>query len=246
MPGRLDEDWPRGSRASRRRDAPLGARTTYRVGGRAACWWRRQTKGRWRHVTRLSSVGRFGPGTRDRQGLQHARVGCGVPRARDRLGGEFEAVEIDRESTVRAGGAVGLQALARQTAASRPHRIRVGGRDSGLDRGSGPDERRGTRLADGGCSHAGPYLRSRVGFGTSPVTSPSSRPATAGAPSDVTEVVVRGRARSLRVRAGRSRSRRSARSSGGASRTSPGDSTPARCSRTPRATRPAGSSTPPV
>lgn len=100
------------------RDAPLGARTTYRVGGTAAllveatdvevlaaC-----------HLA-IATAGSEVPVVVIGKGSNMLVADRGFPGLAISLGGDFETVEIDA-TVVRAGGAVGMQSLARQTAAS--------------------------------------------------------------------------------------------------------------------------------
>ncbi len=100
------------------RDAPLGARTTYRVGGPAALLVEatREEDLRTCHDA-LAAAGDPVPVLVIGRGSNMLVADAGFPGLVIALGGEFEAVDIDRElALVRAGGAVGLQALARETA----------------------------------------------------------------------------------------------------------------------------------
>ncbi|MGO9341996.1 MAG: UDP-N-acetylmuramate dehydrogenase [Acidimicrobiales bacterium] len=109
-----------GTRATR--DAPLGARTTYRVGGRAALLVEAADEADLRAChDALAAAGGTAGGTVPvlviGRGSNMLVADAGFPGLVIALGGEFEAVEIDRNAAkVRAGGAVGLQALARETA----------------------------------------------------------------------------------------------------------------------------------
>jgi UDP-N-acetylmuramate dehydrogenase len=103
-----------GARAQR--DAPIGPMTTYRVGGRAALLVRADEVADLALVARAVAAG----------GLPVLVVGRGSNLlVSDRgfaglalvLGPQFDAIEIDG-TTVRAGGATALPALARQTAAA--------------------------------------------------------------------------------------------------------------------------------
>jgi UDP-N-acetylmuramate dehydrogenase len=100
------------------RDAPLGARTTYRVGGPAALFV--EAAGEEDLMAchdALASAGEPVPVLVIGRGSNMLVADAGFPGLVIVLGGEFEAVEIDRDTAlVRAGGAVGLQALARETA----------------------------------------------------------------------------------------------------------------------------------
>jgi UDP-N-acetylmuramate dehydrogenase len=100
------------------RNAPLGARTTYRVGGPAAVLVEALDEGGLRAChDALASAGRPVPVLVIGRGSNMLVADAGFPGLVIVLGGEFESVEIDRTAqTVQAGGAVGLQALARETA----------------------------------------------------------------------------------------------------------------------------------
>ena len=127
----------------------------------------------------------------------------------------------------------------------RAHRLRVGGGRARLDRRRGADERR----------------RARVGHGRDPGEGPRRRPAPPARMDVVNAADLAlgyrrssvapvaggglGRAAARGRRRGRGARPRSPRSCAGGARTSRVARTPARCSPTRRATRPAGSSTPP-
>ena len=100
------------------RNAPLGARTTYRVGGPAAVLVEAndETVLRACHDA-LASAAHAIPVLVIGKGSNMLVADAGFPGLAIVLGGEFEAVEIDRTTAmVIAGGAVGMQALARETA----------------------------------------------------------------------------------------------------------------------------------
>lgn len=105
-----------GPRATR--DAPLGARTTYRVGGAAALLVEAgDEEALVACHEALAAGGVPVPVLVIGRGSNMLVSDAGFPGLAIALCGEFEAVEIDRKAaTVRAGGAVGLQALARETA----------------------------------------------------------------------------------------------------------------------------------
>ena len=84
----------------------------------------------------------------------------------------------------------GLQALARETAASRSDRLRMGGGDPGFDRGSRPDERRGARIADGRRAQVGARSSTSNPELRPPGTWRSSTPVTGASPSGLADVVV--------------------------------------------------------
>jgi UDP-N-acetylmuramate dehydrogenase len=100
------------------RNAPLGARTTYRVGGRAAVLvLARDEEGLTACHDALASAGGPVPVLVIGRGSNMLVADAGFPGLVIALGGEFESVEIDRTAqTVQAGGGVGLQPLARETA----------------------------------------------------------------------------------------------------------------------------------
>ncbi len=100
------------------RNAPLGARTTYRVGGEAAVLLEVGDENVLKAChDALAAVDRPIPVLVIGRGSNMLVADAGFPGLAIVLTGEFEAVEIDQPTaTVRAGGAVGLQALARETA----------------------------------------------------------------------------------------------------------------------------------
>jgi len=110
------------------RGAPLGRRTTYRVGGEAAVLVEAATEeDLYRCHEALRAVSRPVPLVVVGKGSNLLVADSGFPGLAVVLGGGFESVEIDRTglratigkgepTAVSAGGAVGLQALARQTA----------------------------------------------------------------------------------------------------------------------------------
>jgi UDP-N-acetylmuramate dehydrogenase len=105
-----------GSRAVR--DAPLGARTTYRVGGTAALLVEAtDVEALVACHLALANAGSEVPVLVIGKGSNMLVADRGFPGLAISLGGEFGTVEIDA-TVVRAGGAVGMQQLARQTAAS--------------------------------------------------------------------------------------------------------------------------------
>jgi UDP-N-acetylmuramate dehydrogenase len=99
-------------------DVPLGARTTYRVGGSAALFV--EAAGEEDLMAcheALASAGEPVPVLVIGRGSNMLVADAGFPGLVIALGGEFKAVDIDRDTAlVRAGGAVGMQALARETA----------------------------------------------------------------------------------------------------------------------------------
>jgi UDP-N-acetylmuramate dehydrogenase len=105
-----------GSRAIR--DAPLGARTTYRVGGPAALLVEATDEGALAacHIA-IATAGSEVPVVVIGKGSNMLVADRGFPGLAISLGGDFETVEIDA-TVVRAGGAVGMQSLARRTAES--------------------------------------------------------------------------------------------------------------------------------
>ena len=149
------------------------------------------------------------------------------------------AIEGER---VTAGAGLSLPVLARRTAAAGLTRSGVGGRGARFGRRCRPDERRWPRL--GHCGHArrlpvgGPGLGDGARIAgrrarASATGTPRSPPPTWSCPASTSSSPgTRPRAR-----------RPSTRSSGGGGPTSRAAATPARCSPTRRATRPAGSST---
>jgi UDP-N-acetylmuramate dehydrogenase len=100
------------------RNAPLGARTTYRVGGPAAVLVEATDEmalGACHDA--LATVGRPVPVLVIGRGSNMLVADAGFPGLVIALAGEFEVSEMDRATeTVLAGGAVGMQALARETA----------------------------------------------------------------------------------------------------------------------------------
>jgi UDP-N-acetylmuramate dehydrogenase len=101
-----------------RRDEPLGARTTYRVGGRAALWVEASDEAALSAVHRaLVSVGEPVPVLVVGKGSNLLVADAGFPGLALALGDGFDTSEIDG-TTVRAGGARALPVLARQTAAA--------------------------------------------------------------------------------------------------------------------------------
>jgi UDP-N-acetylmuramate dehydrogenase len=96
-------------------DAPLGAHTTYRVGGRAGAWFVVEDEDDLRHVARAVEAAAvdvlvLGKGSN----LLVADVG--FPGLVLTLGDAFAGVEVRVDGTVRAGGRTDLPVLARQTA----------------------------------------------------------------------------------------------------------------------------------
>jgi UDP-N-acetylmuramate dehydrogenase len=100
------------------RDAPLGARTTYRVGGSAALLVEASDEDALAacHVA-LVEVGKPVPVLVIGKGSNMLVADAGFPGLAICLGGHFGTIEVEN-TTVRAGGAVGMQALARRTAAA--------------------------------------------------------------------------------------------------------------------------------
>lgn len=106
------------ARIELRRDEPLGARTTYRVGGRAALWVEPQDEGDLRAVHEaLVAVGRPVPLLVVGKGSNLLVSDAGFPGLALSLGDGFAQVEIDG-ATVRAGGAAPYPVVARATAAA--------------------------------------------------------------------------------------------------------------------------------
>ncbi|MBA2437669.1 MAG: UDP-N-acetylmuramate dehydrogenase [Acidimicrobiia bacterium] len=98
-------------------DAPLGAHTTYRVGGRAGAWFVVEGEDDMRHVARAVEAAAvdvlvLGKGSN----LLVADVG--FPGLVLTLGDAFAGVEVRVDGMVRAGGRTDLPVLARQTAAA--------------------------------------------------------------------------------------------------------------------------------
>jgi len=102
-----------------RRQQPLGARTTYRVGGRAALWLEAQSEADLFAVHRaLADMGRPVPVVVLGKGSNLLVADDGFPGLVLCLGGVFDEVSVDADRQLaRAGGAVGLPVLARRTAA---------------------------------------------------------------------------------------------------------------------------------
>jgi UDP-N-acetylmuramate dehydrogenase len=101
-----------------RRDEPVGARTTYRVGGRAALWVEAENEDALRAVHQaLASVGRPVPVLVVGKGSNLLVADAGFPGLALALGPGFESVDIDGVA-VHAGGAASLPVLARQSAAA--------------------------------------------------------------------------------------------------------------------------------
>ena len=105
-------------RAPADRNAPLGARTTYRVGGPAAVLVE-ATDIRLSIACHeaLALAGADVPILVIGRGSNMLVADAGFRGLVIALAGEFETIEIERTTeTVRGGGAVGMQALARETA----------------------------------------------------------------------------------------------------------------------------------
>lgn len=101
-----------------RRDEPLGARTTYRVGGRAAIWVEAEDDAALTAVHRALVAARSPiPVLVVGRGSNLLVADAGFPGLVLQLGRGFDTAEIDG-TTVRAGGARALPVLARQTAAA--------------------------------------------------------------------------------------------------------------------------------
>lgn len=101
-----------------RKDEPLGARTTYRVGGRAALWVEVEDEAALSAVHRaLVAVGSPVPLLVVGKGSNLLVADAGFPGLALMLGAGFDSSEIDG-TTVHAGGARALPVLARQTAAA--------------------------------------------------------------------------------------------------------------------------------
>ena len=102
-----------------RRQAPFGARTTYRVGGSAALWLEAENVADLAAVHRaLAEVGFAVPVVVVGKGSNLLVADAGFPGLVVALGGTFDEVSIDAgRQLARAGGAVGLPVLARRTAA---------------------------------------------------------------------------------------------------------------------------------
>ena len=135
-------------------DAPLAGLTTYRVGGPAAVMVRARREGDLAvvasalrlHRPPLLIVGR---------GSNLLVADAGFPGLALVLEGEFEEI-TPGEGTVRAGGAVGLPVLARQTAAAGRGGPGVLRRDPGHGRRRGADERGRPRAGDARGAGLGP------------------------------------------------------------------------------------------
>jgi UDP-N-acetylmuramate dehydrogenase len=102
------------------RDTPLGARTTYRVGGNASLLVEVESTAALEEVHRALVEATFRTGKRVPllvlgKGSNMLVSDAGFPGVVLVLVGEFDSVEI-AGTTVRAGGATGMQALARQSA----------------------------------------------------------------------------------------------------------------------------------
>jgi UDP-N-acetylmuramate dehydrogenase len=150
-------------------NAPLGSRTTYRVGGKAllaveatdeaalsTCY---QALAEVSHPLPVLVVGK---------GSNLLVADSGFPGLAITLGAGFSKTAITA-TTVRAGAAVGLQALARQTARAGltgfEWAVGVPGSIGGAVRMNAGYERRRTWVGDGGSPRAGPALRPRNRLG---------------------------------------------------------------------------------
>ena len=101
-----------------RRDEPLGAGTTYRVGGRAALWVEAEDDDALSAVHgALAALGASVPVLVVGNGSNLLVADAGFPGLALALGAAYDLADIDH-SPVRAGGAVALPVLARKTAAA--------------------------------------------------------------------------------------------------------------------------------
>ena len=101
-----------------RRDEPLGARTTYRVGGTAALWVEVTSEADLDVLhAALADVGEPVPVLVVGKGSNLLVADAGFPGLAVGLGGEFEELDVS-SSSVRAGAAAGLPVVARRTAAA--------------------------------------------------------------------------------------------------------------------------------
>ena len=99
------------------RDAPLGALTTYRVGGQAALFVRADSLDDLERVAEAVAESRL-PTLMVGKGSNLLVADSGFPGIAVSLGEHFEQFDLDDPANVRAGGAVALPVLARQTAAA--------------------------------------------------------------------------------------------------------------------------------
>ena len=101
-----------------RTDEPLGARTTYRVGGTAALWFEAKNEADLDTLhAALADVGQPVPVLAVGKGSNLLVADAGFPGLALGLGGELEDLDVSG-SSVRAGGAAGLPVVARRTAAA--------------------------------------------------------------------------------------------------------------------------------
>ena len=225
------------------RDRPLGLLTTYRVGGPAAVFWEAGSEADLL-AARRALFGRRIPVLVVGKGSNLLVADAGFPGLAVRLGPGLSDIGIDGHRA-RAGGGAGLPVLARRTVEAGLTGLEWAVGVPGSVGRRGADERRRPRIGHRGRPRAVPMARP----GPRRRRRGRSGPARARLPP-VVDLADRGR-RLGRVRARhRDRStpagRSSPRSSRGDASTSPGGATPARSSPTRRATRPAGSSTPPA
>jgi UDP-N-acetylmuramate dehydrogenase len=99
------------------RDAPLGTLTTYRVGGSAALFVRANSLGDLERVSEAFAESRL-PTLMVGKGSNLLVADAGFPGIAVSLGQHFEQFDLEDPANVRAGGAVSLPVLARQTAAA--------------------------------------------------------------------------------------------------------------------------------
>ena len=212
------------------RDAPLAGLTTYRVGGRPRCWCGRGAKATSPWSRRrcadirppLLILGR---------GSNLLIADRGFPGLALLLEGEFEEI-TSGEGSVRAGGAVALPVLARQTAAAGlaglEFYVGIPGTVGGAVRMNAGGHGRETREVLR--SRPGRRPRRRRPRRRPPVERPRPRVPALGDRARPTSSPAR-RSTSKPTRPPRAR-RASARSCGGAASTSPAAPTPDRCSAT--------------
>ena len=237
--------WGRPSGGRVLRDHPLGARTTYRVGGTASrrClpkpidearnWWR------WPRPRRAGRARSWWSG----RGSNLLVADRGFPGWWSSLGPGFESLSIEEER-VRAGAALSLPVLARKTAAAGLHglewavgvpgsvggAIRMNAGGHGSDTAATLTHFRWVDLTSGAV-HEAPAERLGFAYRHSTVGSPPTSCRGRCAPTSSPEIPTTAR-------------RPSTRSCGGAGPISRAGPTPARSSPTRRGTRPAGSSRP--